>query len=410
MGWSRRDFVRLISGTAAGGLLPSLSSGHARGASGGETLPQPGNAGATEPPQTALKVPVIYSTDLFHPPGDPDDHVDLATLFSLPELDTRALILDEGEMQTVKSGQVPVKQMMALTGRQVPYAAGLGTALRYPEDKGLNQFSVYQAGVKLILKALRESTQPVYIITTGSVRDVMATFNREPQLFREKVARIYVNAGNSGGGDLYWNPSLDPQAYIQLMRAGLPVYWCPCFGGLETLEDLAAGRLPVQQYQTFWQFRQADIFGALSQPWQNFFLYALGQKIVSQVDPIAYLSRAPEPALRAEQWKQNRNMWSTASIIHASGRKLYRGKDSWAALREAKPGTTSSEVFDFIPAEVTIDVDLHVTEKFTDVTGSFRLFHILDLENYAKAMLTSLRRLLAEMPLAAPFAGKRGTA
>jgi hypothetical protein len=194
------------------------------------------------------------------------------------------------------------------------------------------------------------------------------------------------------------------------MRAGLPVYWCPCFGGLETLEDFAAGPRPTLQYQTYWEFRQADIFGALPAPLQDYFLYALGRKIVSQVDPIAYLSRAPEPALRAEQWKQMRNMWSTASIIHASGRKLYRGKASWAALREAKAGYVLSEVFDFVPAEVSIDADLHVTKKLTDVTGGFRLFRILDLENYAKAMLPSLRRLLAEMRLVGHFAYKRSPA
>jgi hypothetical protein len=410
MGCSRRDFVRLISGTAAGGLLPLFTSGHARGAIAGETRPPQGNGGATEPPQTALKAPVIYSTDLFHPLGDPDDHVDLATLFALPELDVRAIILDQGDMQGVKSGQVPVQQMMALTGRQVPFAAGLGTALRYPEDKGLNQFGFYQAGVNLILKALRESPQPVFVITTGSVRDVMAAFNREPELFREKAARIYVNAGNSAGGDLYWNPSLDPQAYIRLMSVGLPVYWCPCFGGLETLEAFAAGPRPTLQYQTYWEFRQADIFGALAAPLQDFFLYALGRKSVSKVDPIAYLSRAPEPALRAEQWKQMRSMWSTASLYHAAGRKHYRAGDSWAVRHEPVPGYALAEVFDFVPAEVMIDRDLRTIPKISGASGPLRLFHLLDPANYAKAMLASLRQLLAEMPLASQYAGKPGAA
>jgi hypothetical protein len=410
MGWSRRDFVRLIFGTAAAGLLPSLSSGHTRGAIAGGTPPQPGNAGAAERPQSTPKVPVIYSTDLFHPPGDPDDHVDLATLFALPELDVRAIILDQGDMQGVKSGQVPVKQIMALTGRQVPFAAGLGTALRYPEDKGLNQFSFYQTGVNLILKVLGESTQPAYIITTGSVRDVLAAFNREPELFREKVERIYVNAGNSGGGDLYWNPSLDPQAYIRLMRAGLPVYWCPCFGGRMTIEDIIRNGLGTQQYQTYWRFRQSEIFASLPTPLQNYFLYALGEKIVSQVDPLGYLSQAVEPVLREKQWGQTRNMWSTASLYHAAGRKLYRAGDSWAARHEPEPGYALAEVFDFVPAEVTIDRDLTTIPKISGAAGPLRLFHLLDLANYEKAMLVSLRRLLAEMPLASQYAGKPGVA
>ena len=33
------------------------------------------------------KIPLIYCTDLFHPPEDPDDWFDLATVFSMDEFD-----------------------------------------------------------------------------------------------------------------------------------------------------------------------------------------------------------------------------------------------------------------------------------------------------------------------------------
>jgi hypothetical protein len=42
----------------------------------------------------AEKVPILYSTDLYHPHADPDDHYDLATLFALAEFDIRGIILD----------------------------------------------------------------------------------------------------------------------------------------------------------------------------------------------------------------------------------------------------------------------------------------------------------------------------
>jgi len=35
----------------------------------------------------ADKIPIIYSTDLYQPHEDPDDHVDLATLFALDEFE-----------------------------------------------------------------------------------------------------------------------------------------------------------------------------------------------------------------------------------------------------------------------------------------------------------------------------------
>src|SRR5579872_7145237 len=66
------------------------------------------SAGGDPPPRGDYaegKVPLIHCTDLFHPPGDPDDHVDLATVFALPPFDVRAIILDQGQMQAATPGR-----------------------------------------------------------------------------------------------------------------------------------------------------------------------------------------------------------------------------------------------------------------------------------------------------------------
>ena len=104
----------------------------------------------------AVSVPFIYSTDLFHPPDDPDDHVDLATLFALPELDIRAIILDLGRSQRARPGAIPVQQLSALMGKNAPHARGLAHPLRSPEDTGADQHMGLE-GVELILRVLRES-------------------------------------------------------------------------------------------------------------------------------------------------------------------------------------------------------------------------------------------------------------
>src|SRR5579859_4865194 len=150
------------------------------------------------------KVPVIYPTDLFHPHDDPDDHFDLATLFALPELDIRAIVLDMGHVQRKSPGELPVRQLMRLTGRQIPIVVGLQNPLRYPEDAALDQF--VPETPSRILSILNASPSKVMIIATGSVRDVAAAFNRDPSLFRRRVERIYIADGNSAGGDLQWNP------------------------------------------------------------------------------------------------------------------------------------------------------------------------------------------------------------
>lgn len=348
--------------------------------------------------ERAATVPVIYSTDLFHPYEDADDHFDLATLFALPELDVRMVVLDLGQLQQRGSGAIPVRQMNYLTGRKVPFRVGLENPLRYPEDKALDQFTPETPNV--ILRVLKESAAKVTIITTGSVRDVAAAFNRDPTLFREKVDRIYIVDGNSAAADLQWNPRLDPQAYLRLMRSDLPIYWTPCFGGRETIADLAAGKLGTLEYQSYWKFRQSDLLESLPLPLQNFFLYALGQKNPSLEDPIEYLRRPTlEEPLREQQWTQTRNMWSTVALYDAARRSLYRKADSWASLQHAVPGYERLKVYDYIPAAVSVDRDLRTTLSFPDKAGTLRVLRVTDLKSYQQAMLGSLRQLLSGMAL-----------
>lgn len=402
MNWSRRSFFKNFSVWLAWRTLPVHAMNRLDGISPGPTAFAPeafDGASGTASHATNRKIPLIHCTDLFHPPEDPDDTVDLATVFAIPRFDLRAIILDQGLMQARAPGRIPVEQMMTLTGRQIPYATGLGTALRYPEDTGRNQFPNFQAGVELILKVLQESQEKVFFTITGSVRDVAAAYNREPDLFHAKVARLYVNAGNSGGGDLQWNPLIDPQAYIRLMTSDLPVYWCPSFGQGATFQELAAQKLGTEQYQVYWKFRQADIFAGLPAPLQNYFLYALGHKDPAVIDPNAYLRRTPERKLQDRLWREMRNMWSTASIYDAAGLELYRNGDDWAALPEPSAGFQPTKIYDFIPAQVTIDRDLRTRVSFSGGAKPFKAFHLVDMDNYQAAMQGSLRRLLRAMPL-----------
>jgi hypothetical protein len=65
------------------------------------------------------KVPIVYSTDLFHPHTDPDDHYDLACLFAIAEFDIRGIILDLGGTQAKQPGRPAVEQMLHAAGRKV---------------------------------------------------------------------------------------------------------------------------------------------------------------------------------------------------------------------------------------------------------------------------------------------------
>ena len=55
----------------------------------------------------AQTIPLVYSTDLFHPHDDPDDHLDLATVFALPDLDIKAILLRPGRQAEQEAGPRP---------------------------------------------------------------------------------------------------------------------------------------------------------------------------------------------------------------------------------------------------------------------------------------------------------------
>jgi len=193
-------------------VAPGLANAHVQSDPGGSGTLQ--NAGRP-------LLPVIHCTDLMHPHFDPDDHFDLATLYAMPGIDLKAVVLDQGQLQVERPGTVPVLQMNRITGRKVPSAIGLAAKLRGPDDKALDQKPQFQRGVELILTTLRQSPVSVAITSVGSLRDVVAAFNREPELFRRKVDKLMVFIGEASDPMFTeYNVNLDPQAYVGLMRSG----------------------------------------------------------------------------------------------------------------------------------------------------------------------------------------------
>jgi len=285
------------------------------------------------------KVPILHSTDLFHPHADPDDHYDLACLFALPEFDVKGVILDLGAEQAKRCGRPAVEQMMHVAGRKAPYAIGLSRALRSRTDKALDEPEKFQGAVKLILSVLRECDEKVVLFTTGSCRDVAAAFNREPELLKKKVRAVYFNIGRGPNEPQEeCNVGYDPIAYLRIFETGLPIYWCPCFG--------------KDGYETLYQADQTAVVGACSRPVQSFFVYCLTK---STADSIAFLQGGPHRLPTGP-----RSMWCTAPMFHAAGRKVYeRGPNDFAALEPdeaAKRGLAGKEVdaFRFVPMRACI--------------------------------------------------------
>ena len=309
-------------------------------------------ASSAQSSQSKVRIPVIYSTDLYHPPQDPDDHYDLALLACIEELDVKALIFDVATSfrKPEEFGKTALEQMAAITGEAMPpWKVGLRDSLRSPDDKALDQPEEYQGGVALILSTLEQSEEPVVMFLVGSCRDFAVAFNRDPDLLRKKVKAVYVNAGNGPGGiQKEWNVKLDPNAYFSLMNSGLPIYWCPCFTDYERLctpEEVVAGN----GFCTYFKVaNQAELLADARAMVKNYFVYALNRL---QDEPVGFLygeSRAlPEGG---------RNMWCTGPFLHAAGRTIQRTPDNqWIAVPSDMITTTglAVEVFRFEQVKVT---------------------------------------------------------
>ena len=185
----------------------------------------------------------------------------------MPELDIKGIVLDQGRKQLERPGRIPVSQLNSITGRNVPAVIGLATPLKSPDDKALDQPPEFQQGVEFILRTLRASARPVCIATLGSVRDVVSAFNREPGLFRTNVSMVLAFIGEASDPKLQeYNVGLDPQAFVGLMRSGLPVYWVPCFDG---------GLWQNHGHASFWRASHGALLGEAVPEVIQYFIYAL---------------------------------------------------------------------------------------------------------------------------------------
>ena len=211
--------------------------------------------------------------------------------------------------------------MNRITGRNVPAVIGLADPLKSPGDKGLDQPAEFQGGVELILRTLRASARPVCIAAAGSVRDVVCAFNREPELFRTNVAMVLAFIGEASDAKfLEWNVTLDPQAYVGLMRSGLPVYWVPCFDG---------GLWQNKGHASFWRASHRALLGGAAPEVIQYFIYALEKETA---EPLGFLSRPVEPERRERLFAGTRNLWCAAVLGVMSGREVVLEGNRWVSV------------------------------------------------------------------------------
>ncbi|MHC4460080.1 MAG: nucleoside hydrolase [Planctomycetota bacterium] len=335
------------------------------------------------------RVSVIYCTDLFHPHDDPDDHFDIACLYAIQEIEIKAIILDQGQKQKKKPGSIPISQLNRIAGRNVPYASGLSDKLQSPQDKGLWQAKEYQHGAELILTVLQTSKEPVSIITVGSLRDIAASYNRSPKLFKTKVNRLFIFIGEaSTNGHIEYNVGLDKNAYIRIMNSGLSIYWVPCFDG---------GLWQNNGRASYWKASHKDLLGRVSNRVMAYFIYALLKK--NENNQIQYLDNEINKGDKKKILSMNRNLWCTAIFAHIAGRRYIRQGNEFISIPMNASYSKEQEIkpFKFDKVSVYVDEQANVFYEHTTRAKKIRQFHILTPDVYADVMTSVTAQLLLQL-------------
>ncbi len=359
-------------------------------------------------PVAAPRVPVIDVTDLYHPPQDPDDNFDLLMAYGLPEIDLRAVVLDctDGFRQPVSDvpgmwvdkngprepGFIPVAQLNYLFDRAVPCAVGPFQRLTSPEDTARGVPKFQQAGIELILTVLRESREPVEIVSFGSARAIAAAFNREPELLRAKVRRIHLCAGASGRDFLEWNAQLDPHALVCLLRSRLPIDLYPC---ATNESPFAAG-----PHNTYWQLSDLGFVAHMHPGLRRYLAYAYAR--VNRSDFLRAMDTDwPVDFAKPPFAGQPQHMWTQAVWAQVAGRKLVRRGEGHRLLPAAEAGARDETVVETVrPCRVQAGADgrfeLQLLEEAGRAGSNFRVFERADPALDARAWNSALPALYTE--------------
>ena len=346
------------------------------------------------------KIPLIHITDLYHPPQDPDDLLDLATVMALEEFDLKGVALDITEKFLVAApagfdiprdpGFVPVTQLSYLTGHPVPVAMGPTEPLRNPKDTATGRPGREKAAVLMVLEILENSVQPVVISCVGSARILTVAYNRDPDLLREKIAYVLLNAGSTGGPKMEWNVGLDPAAYVGLWRSGLPIRWYP------PATDSGAFD-PANERGTYWKASHAELFNDLPDPLRAWITFTFTGNW--RGDIIRALSELGKGSAWQDLLASERNMWSTASLVMASGRVLARSAEGWRFIPESESSGYELWPWRLDHIEAAVNDDGKVSWKQVANGGNAMLFGRRGGTEYGVAMAEAFNALLKTIPL-----------
>ncbi len=338
-----------------------------------------------------MKPIVIHQTDIYHHHLDADDHWDLAcqfALYYLNEINLVGIIADNVPKIRLNHGDPSVfaiSQMNCITGSYVPMAIGTKIKPSLVNSSMYNEKANEFAAVKMIERTLRNSNEKVVIQMVGSCKDVAIAITLFPELFKEKCAAIYLNAGVSNClSKTEYNVSLDPRSFYTVFNAPCPLYWLPSH--MNFVDNYI-----VEKYGTFYKFKQEAILPYLSKSVKNYFTYALGKS--NDINWLNYLSKVERSEIFNTICNDYRNMWSTAGILSAAGKVVTKSGDIVAT-----DTVEDNAIFKYEKIKAQCDINGKVDWEFTNENTNKYIFTITDMELYQDCMIKAMKELLVKLP------------
>lgn len=318
------------------------------------------SANASRHTEGKKRIPVINITDLYHPYQDPGDNFDLIMGYALPELDLKAVIIEitdafrkpVADHPTLwkdprgprEAGVIPVMQLNYIFDRHIPFALSPFEPMRSLEDKMLDAPKLQQEGIELFLQTLRDSKEPLEVVSFGSTRVLAIAYNRDPELLRKKIRMIHVSAGTASphyklgrdqganaipGGE--WNVALDVYAFIRVMRSNLPIAIYPC--------ATQNGAFALGSNNSYWELPDLEFVKHMNPPLRRYLNFAFGKTL--RHDFLRAMDVDDSVKTSANIYPKPHHVWETAIWTNVSKRLLVQRADGTFRLitkQEVKPG------------------------------------------------------------------------
>lgn len=184
-----------------------------------------------------MALPIILDCDPGH-----DDAIALVLALASPELELKAVTSSAGNQTPDKTLRNVLRMLALLKRSDIPVAGGaikplmrdLIIADNVHGESGLDGPALPEpdfapqdcTAVELMANVLRESAEPVTLVSTGPQTNVALLLNSHPEL-HAKIARIVIMGGAMGLGN--WTPAaefnifVDPEAAEIVFQSGIPV-------------------------------------------------------------------------------------------------------------------------------------------------------------------------------------------